>query len=314
METLHEEPGNGKPVPTRLSLDDITIDWEIYPRAKFDDFTEEKYFNDLINGVSFPYPKVEQIGEGIYRITDGVYTVKGYKYRRDLYRLRDAGEYIGDPLPEISDEELNTVLCVIETVPADVDPMLYCARHNMKHGKALTSEDYRKLARHLYSKWFGVAVTKLATELGIKWETVKGYIADMVEDYEKQREELILRLDAEGKTQEEIGRLGREEYPHGPGWCQETISKFLAEHRKSATPGRKNGSRKVLNFRGSYEKQKKEKEGLDTIECPDSFMVTGLSQLHEEICETYLRALKNLVAITWAKELRLRERLGNAPH
>lgn len=338
METLHEQPEIGKSFATRLSLDDIIFDSDIYPRAKIDDFTEEKYCNDLFHGISFPCPKVEQIGESIYRVTDGVHTVKAHQRRRDMYRVQDAGERTDDPLPAICEEELNTMLCSIEEIPEDEDRMLRYARHNMKHGKALSSDDYRKIARHLYTKWFGAPVTKVAGELGIKWETVKGYVADMVADYGRHRAELILQLDAEGKTQEEIGRLGLEMYPYGTGWSQETISKFLAEHRNSGTEkgSKKNGPSKILAFRtpspvtnrvfsqadngnasektagpsGSEEKTK----GLELIKCEQSVMTTGLDLLHHDIRETYLRVIAKLNAVTWSKELRLRERLGKAPH
>jgi len=376
METLHEQPeiGNSFPphesldtahaegmaneftleeslTPARLDssnpgvdvvpipLDNIRIDWDIYPRESMDSFTEEKYCNDLCNGITLPHPKVEQLGEGIWRVMDGVHTVKAYQRRREIYRLREE-EPAGEKLPEISEAELNTVLCVIDNVPEDVDPMLQCARHNMKHGKSLSNGDYRKVARHLYSKWFGSPVTKLAGELGVRWETVNGYVADMVADYNRQRAALILQLHGEGKTQEEIGRLGRDRFEYGTGWSQESISKFLSEHRNSASTGKDkmNSSRSLLAFRNHHTepvtavprvthssdgsedtvntleleekrepRHRTEGEALKVIECTESVMMTGIQYLRPEVRDTYLRALTKLTDITWAKELRLRE-------
>jgi len=326
MPTRHEGLEIGDSSTTRLSLDDIFFDWDIYPRAKIDDFTEEKYCNDLFNnGIKLPYPKVEQIGESAYRVIDGVHTINAFKRRREMHRLQDAGEHIGDPLPDISDENLNTVLCLIEEIPEDEDRMLHSARHNMKHGKALGADDYKKVARHLYTKWFGAPVTKVAGELGIRWETTKGFVADMVADYDRQRAELILKLDMEAKTQEEIGRLGREKYPHGTGWSQESISKFLAEHQNGTAKAKKNGSGKLPkpdNGKGSGEAVRvtrpeeeeqpdngAKKEALRVIHCEESCMTTGIQYLHQEVRDTYLRALTKLTEITWAKELRFREKL-----
>ena len=142
----------------RIPLDHVFIDGSIFPRATLDLYTVQQYAAALIRGENLPPITVEENKDHEYRILDGVHRFEAYRLRRDVYAKNFVGDFYDEPLPSISDTELNTIPCFVDNVPPGMDAMIFCLLKNRKHGKPPTSEDYRKVARELYKKNVGAPI------------------------------------------------------------------------------------------------------------------------------------------------------------
>ena len=214
---------------TRIPLDQIEIDFSIFPRASLDKFTVAKYTEALIRKEQLPPITVEEVGEAKYRVLKGVLRFEAYRLRGDLYTGKRTAEFYDEPLPPISEIELNSIPCFIDTVPPDIHPLVVALEDNLKHGKPLTSEDYKKVARQLYKDNWGAPIDGLAQLIKVSRKVFAAYVADLVEAFHKEKEELTLELDAKGVPGAKIARELKKKFPNGKGFSQQQVSRFLAE-------------------------------------------------------------------------------------
>ncbi len=168
---------------TRVPLDQIEVDGSIFPRASLDKYTVKQYAAALIRGERPPPITIEAIGKEKYRVLKRVHRFEAYYLRRDVYTGKLVGDFYDDPLPPISDTELNSLVCSIDPIPPDIHPMIFAMKDNLKHGKPLTSEDYKKIARQVYQDNPGAPVQELAKLIKISRKVFKAYVSDLVEDF-----------------------------------------------------------------------------------------------------------------------------------
>ena len=115
--------------------------------------------------------------------------------------------------------------------------MVFAMQDNLKHGKPLTSEDYKMVARQLYKDNLGSPVQELADLIKVSRKVFTAYVQDLVEDFQKEKDELILKLDAQGVPGTTIVRQLKKQFPKAKGLSQSQVSKFLSEndHPESKT-------------------------------------------------------------------------------
>src|SRR5271157_459439 len=228
-ETPNPESEIGPDDSTRVPLDQIEVDGSIFSRASLDKYTVKQYAAALIRGEKLPPITIEAIGQEKYRVLKGVHRFEAYYLRRDLYTGKLVGDFYDDPLPPISDTELNTIPCSIDTIPPDIHPMVFAMEDNLKHGKPLTAEDYKKIARQVYQDNPGAPVQELAKLIKVSRKVFKAYVNDLVEDFEKEKEDLIVELHTQGIPEAKISEELKEKFPKAKGLSQSQISKVLLE-------------------------------------------------------------------------------------
>ena len=162
-----------------LKIIDIKIDDEIYPRVNYDPETAKRYVEAMTADAEFP---------PLIVMPDG--TLLDGRHRYEAHKLVGTAE----------------IKVIIENPE---DPAVRAAELNLSHGKPLTRDEMRELAR----KWYGTRpVTNIADILGVTRQTVQNWVADLAAEREEAREEIrekALEMRAEGKTQEEVaGELG----------------------------------------------------------------------------------------------------------
>jgi len=217
-----------------LLLANIYIDASIVPRAGQDEYTVQQYAAALIRGERLPAISVEATDSG-YRVLKGILRYRAYLLRRDIYAEKYHGDFYDEPLPFVSDTELNTIPCIVETIPPDVHPMVFCMMDNLKHGKPLTPEDFRRVARQVYKDNEGAFIVGLAKLAHMDRRTFAKYVRDLEKAFEAKKKEMILELDAQGVSQTEIGRRFQERFPKAPGTDQSSVSDFLKKNRNLHT-------------------------------------------------------------------------------
>ncbi len=214
---------------TRVPLDQIEVDGSIFSRASLDKYTVKQYAAALIRGEKLPPITIEAIGQEKYRVLKGVHRFEAYCLRRDVYTGKLVVDFYDDPLPAISDTELNSIPCSIETIPPDIHPMVFAMEDNLKHGKPLTAEDYKKIARQVYQDNPGAPVQELAKLIKVSRKVFKAYVSDLVEDFEQTKEDLIVELHEQGASEAKISQELKEKFPKAKGLSQSQISKVLLE-------------------------------------------------------------------------------------
>jgi hypothetical protein len=220
----------------RIPLDQIDIDGTIAPRVSKDPYTIKQYAAALIRGDQLPPITVEKKNHE-YRVLDGVHRVQAYWLRRDVYTKNLVADFYDEPLPPISDTELNTIQCFIDNVPPDIPAVVYCLLHNRKNGKPLTSEDYKMVACKLYEDNLGASINGLAKSIKISRKVFTKYVSDLIEDFDNKKKALILELHSKGISQAEIARILKETFPKAQGLSQSQISEYLQKVNSTTEAG-----------------------------------------------------------------------------
>lgn len=215
-----------------IPLNQIFIDAPIFPRASLDEFTIQQYAAALIRGEQLPPITVEATGQGEYRILKGVHRFQAYCLRQSIYTGKESPDLCDEPLPSLSDDELSTIPCVIETMPPDMHPMVFCMLDNLKHGKPLTPEDYKKVARQLYKENEGAAISGLAKLIRIDRRTFQAYVADLKEAFEAKKEAIIRDRHAQGASNKEIADELKKQFRHAKGNKKSQVSENVSKIAK----------------------------------------------------------------------------------
>lgn len=177
-----------------LPMDSICVDKDIYPRLEVSTALVERYVECMNEGAGFPPILVEKTGTRKYRVIDGVHRLEAAK------KLERGG-------------------IVAEVVDLNgKDPLLYAALKN-RHGRSLTDEDAKTVARKAYERNPDLSTREIALAVGRSERAVRGYIRDLKARYELQRDLMIFKLYLLGWTQEQIGKA--------VGLTQQTISQKI---------------------------------------------------------------------------------------
>jgi hypothetical protein len=214
-----------------IPLNQISTDVSLFPRAALDHYTVERYAAALIRKEQLPPITVEALGEAEYRILKGFYRFEAYCLRQSICTGKVTGDFYDEPLPSFSDAELDNIPCIIGTIPPGSHPLIIGIEDNQNHGKPLTSEDYRKVARQLYKDNEGAPINGLAELIGINRKTFKAYVTDLVDAFEAKKEAIIRDRHAQGASNKKIADELKKQFHHAKGngksQVRETVSKIL---------------------------------------------------------------------------------------
>lgn len=226
-------PPSGSEDTVRIPLAQIFIDGSIFPRASLDIYTVQQYAAALIRGEKLPPITVEETKDHDYRVLKGVHRFQAYCLRRDVQTGNLVADFYDDPLPLISDTELNTIPCFIETVPPNKPPIVVALEDNQKNGKPLTTEDYKKVARQLYKDNVGAPLQSLAKLIKISRKVFTKYVADLVEAFEQEKESLILELHDQGLSHIKISETLQKEFDKAKGLSDTQVGDFLQKNEQA---------------------------------------------------------------------------------
>jgi len=166
-----------------VRIADIVWDPSIYPRAKWNTATVDRYVEAMLAGEIFPAMIVER---DTLRLLDGKHRLLAYQKA------------------EIDEAPVETV-----TVPDGVPVKLFAASLSARHGDRMSNADLKDVCREVYGAnpdYKGKDVAKL---LGITEGAVSGYVSDLLAKRREERRAKALRLSMLGWTQAEIAeRLG----------------------------------------------------------------------------------------------------------
>jgi hypothetical protein len=214
-----------------IPLNQISIDMSLFPRAALDHYTVERYVAALIRKEPLPPITVEAVREAEYRILKGFHRFAAYCFRQSICTGKVTGDFYDEPLPSFSDAELDNIPCIIGTIPPGTHPLIVGIEDNLKNGKPLTPEDYRKVARQLYKDNEGAGISGLAKLIRIDRKTFQSYVADLKEAFEAKKEAIIRDRHAQGASNKEIADELKKQFRHAKGngksQVRETVSKIL---------------------------------------------------------------------------------------
>lgn len=179
----------------QVQLDDVVLDEALYPRARRDEATVSRYAGAMAEGADFP-PIVLETGTG--RLLDGWHRV-------DAARACGRDSFAADQ----------------HTVPEGMDARLYAASLSAKHGLPVADADLQEIARELYRADESLNVTEVARQLGRARRTVQGWVQEIADEREVERERLRMAR-----------RLAVALLAAG-GWNQSEIAEALGVHRNT---------------------------------------------------------------------------------
>jgi len=216
-----------------IPLNQIFIDISIFARAAMDRYTVERYAAALIRKEPLPSITVEAVREKEYRILKGFHRFEAYCLRQSVCTGKVSADFYDEPLPSFSDSELNNIPCIVGTIPPGTHPLIIGIEDNRNHGKPLTPEDYRKVARQLYKDHEGAPINGLAKLIRVDRKTFKAYVADLVDAFEAKKEAIIRDRHAQGASNKEIADELKKQFQdakgNGKSQVTENVSKIAKE-------------------------------------------------------------------------------------
>jgi hypothetical protein len=263
-------PPSGSKDIVRIPLDQIFIDGSIFPRAALDIYTVQQYTAALIRGDHLPPIIVEETKEHDYRVLRGVHRYQAYLLRCDIYTKKLVGDFYDEPLPLISETELNTIPSFIDTVPPDIHPMVFAMQDNLKNGKPLTTDDYKKIARQLYMDNKGAPITDLAELINISRKVFTKYVADLAQAFEEEKQQRIVELNNQGVSAPQISHTLKKEFPKAKGLGKSQVGDFLLNKetaKKAINEDKYNASEDHKDLDENVRVQEEKAAILGGVEC-----------------------------------------------
>ena len=174
-----------------------------------DDFTVEQYRDALLRKDEFPSLVVSAIN-GKWVVLDGVHRLHAYQNIREIARNKVVGIDTQDQVTESDDYSIQ---CRVATVPANEEPIVYSSNLNRKHGKALSTADYKKFAEQFYLANYGASTKKLAAQIHMDIKTFRNNVAPLVSQYKEEREEKLQQLQERNSRTEKLDRNSKKNIP-----------------------------------------------------------------------------------------------------
>ena len=303
-----------------LSLNELHVEDSYWPRATLDDFTVEQYRDALLRKDEFPSLVVSAIN-GKWVVLDGVHRLHAYQNIREIARNKVVGI---DTQDQVNESDDYSIQCRVATVPANEEPIIFSSNLNRKHGKALSTADYKKVAEQFYLANYGASTTKLAAQIHMDLKTFRKYVAPLVSQYKEEREEKLQQLQEKKLSDREIGQELKKEYPSGKGLSLSSVNiakkikvkkvvpaKALENGNGSKTPDVEsvNSAPNWINPKTGPCKLSKSTEEIKITYGPRYPVIT----IHMESLRPALRLelvtdVSALVDRTWSKELDLRKK------
>lgn len=263
-----------------VKLDDILVsEGDAYSREKIDSIVVDEYVEVIRNGNGGNFPPVAldraTIAQDKKVLIDGAHRVAAFKkfrqkrekfvddYKRELGLMEDEGRH-NDPLPICPPPAPDEIPARFIDIPRNVPRILVGYSFNKSHGLRPRPQDRAKTSKAAYLENRGIALSTLASYLGVSVKVVRSDIRKLVEEYESLKVAHIAVRGADGATAAEIAAELVEQFPYGKGLSESTIARKLDEMREG--------------FMGRPKKEKKQqkvKEDKGIKKDPDGKKVTN---------------------------------------
>lgn len=162
-----------------IALSDVVWDPSIYPRAKWNTSTIDRYADAIEAGDVFP-PLILEAGTN--RLLDG-------KHRLEAYKKAGAADVSVDH----------------HQVPDGISPKRYAARLSARHGDRMSNADLKALAiEECEADPKAFDAQAFAKEMGLGKATVYDWAGHILSREREERQAKVLRLSMLGWTQQEI--------------------------------------------------------------------------------------------------------------
>ena len=308
-----------------LGLDEIHVEDSYWTRAALDPFTVERYRDAILQGDKFPPIVVSEIKDK-WVVLDGVHRLRAYQGIQKADSEKVVGIGTRDPVTQSDDYRIQ---CKVATVPVDEKPIIFSCNLNRKNGKALSREDYKKVAEQLYRDNYGAPINKLAAQIHLDPKTFNKYVVHLVSQYKEEREAKRQQLQEKKLSDRGIGKELKKEYPTGKGVSSSSVN--LAKKIKvqkvvpAEAPQAGNGSIEpdveivnpapiVINAKTGPCKNSKNSGEIEMV-CGDrepfsSLMIRHMEFLRTELRDELVTNVRSLVDRIRSKELLLREKEG----
>jgi hypothetical protein len=131
----------------------------------------------------------------------------------------------GDSIPD----PFTTVPCEYHTIPEGVPVKLYAGSLSCKHGLRWADADKKETARQVYEDNLGFPLKTLAQYTGVTQKTARGWVADLLNQFEETKQAIVNRLNFLGWTQREISEKLEELFPEAKGVSIHTVNDICYE-------------------------------------------------------------------------------------
>jgi transcriptional regulator with XRE-family HTH domain len=165
-------------MPKEIPIGDVVWSPDVYPRAKYNTSTIERYADALEAGDDFPPLVLE---EGTNVLLDGKHRLEAHKKA-----------------------ERATVMVEHRKVPDGMTAKYFAATLSARHGDRMSNGDLKTLAREEFEVDPAMNVSEWGRRLGVAQQTVQGWVGDIVNRGLEERRAKAFRLSKLGWTQEQI--------------------------------------------------------------------------------------------------------------
>ena len=191
----------------KVKIEDIKVDYNIYPRQSKSNKTIEAYLESLSAGAEFPAIKLQKViynGQQENILLDGLHRIEAF---RNAGRKEIEAVFWKDEILD-KEKELNIL-------------RLYAGFCNAKHGDRISQPDKKFTARRIANDDPDEVIKEkeMAEKLNVSQSTISDWISDIRARQKASRNNLIYRLLFLGWTQEEIAEK--------TGLDQSSISKIM---------------------------------------------------------------------------------------
>jgi Domain of unknown function (DUF4326) len=164
-----------------VSLADVVLDMDIYPRAEWNQSTVERYVEALSAGDQFP-PIILEANTN--RLLDGMHR---YQAHRRLGRSEIGAEH--------------------HAIPADVPPLLYAGSLSTRHGDRLSNKDMQAIVRRVLTDNPDFSMVTVAKCFHVTRQTVSRWGSDITERRRAVRKVQALLLTRAGWSVRQVGEF-----------------------------------------------------------------------------------------------------------
>lgn len=220
-------PSNQTQKDVLIDINSVVIDPNYLGRVSRNPELIDIYVDVYLAGQYLPLIRVEK---GTNKLLDGYHRFQALK---KIIELISKGDLPKRQRPKVIYHDYHYIKYEPVDVPKEIDPQLYSLNCNIRHGKPASREDIEAAVRTQFRNRPGYTVPELAIYLGISEDKARRHAAEAIEERNQKRDSIIIQLNEEGKTQEQIAKILQEKLPGAPGTSQPSVSKFLFKNSKN---------------------------------------------------------------------------------
>ncbi len=209
----------------------LFIDSAIFPRARVDKSIVKEYKYALLSS-SCEFPLIEI--DDHKRILTGCHTWHALK---ELVDAISAGNLQPNAIKGYPCDTTGRIKVNIASIPSGDEPIVYCYRANLTHGRRPTPADRKAVILKLYDKDPGRASDFYAAQLGIPERTARHYLSEAKSEFNRRRREIIRQGLDSGKDDDAIGADVETAFPWALGNSKRNLRDLIRKIREDPARG-----------------------------------------------------------------------------